>query len=842
MKRYPALIVLLLNGLLPLAFAHDDPPTGPPPSPMVDRLLDDPLTGDAERERLRVFHGRWDGFEPSSPDTAALLALLQHRLDDPALRSEGVDPLVRAEAALRIGRPSESLELLEDDASARASLIRARAFEALGDLQQAASALMPVRERLSVETIEDAAELTAAAEALVMLARLEGRPAQDYQMALGLLTKAHQELDPLYWPAMVAEADLLTSKDNRPEAAEALVEALRLNPHSGDAWYRLGVMASRGFDFDRAEAAAAQLRKIDEANVLADLLDARTRLVQRDAAGAREAARVVLAKYPTHREALALAVAAAALAYDDDALADAIARFDGVAPGNPMAHRIAGEYLALAKQYGASETMLREAVARAPNDSAARIELGLLLLQAGRNEEGQAELNRAARLDPFHRRVTNSLALMESLLEYETIETDHFIVRYRPGIDEVLARDMPGELGRIHDEISAVFEHEPTTKTQIDLLPDEKSFGVRITGMPDIWTIAAATGPVIALTPPREGAGQRGVFDWANVIRHEYVHTVNLDQTGNRVPHWFTEGAAVSQELTGRSFDNASLLAWALHEDKLFDYEDINWGFIRPQAEYERPLAYAQADWMLEFIAFKHGHRAIVEMLAMYREGVPDVEVIERVTGEPPDAFMADFRGWAAQQVDRWGLGPDQVEERAELKALAEQALASDDAEAAERAVLRYAKAVPVDPWPHRALAKLALEQGRGAEALASMEYLAQIEQADGRWAYRVATVHRAAGQPDAARHALRRGMHREPYNATYRELAATLALQTGDVDEALRQLESIAILEPDRATHQVRLAAIYAKLGQTEASHAAALRARELDPDAPVDRFLNAR
>src|SRR5690606_15797106 len=145
-------------------------------------------------------------------------------------------------------------------------------------------------------------------------------------------------------------------------------------------------------------------------------------------------------------------------------------------------------------------------------------------------------------------------------------------------------------------------------------------------------------------TPPREGRHQRGPYHWSNVLRHEFVHTVTLSQTDNRIPHWFTEACAVSQETTGRTYDTCQLLAWAVNEDKLFALDTINWGFIRPQTERDRPLAYAQADWMLEYTAQRFGHRAIVQMLELFRTGMPDTEAIPRVTGQSAEEFMSGFR------------------------------------------------------------------------------------------------------------------------------------------------------------------------------------------------------
>ncbi|MEM0915249.1 MAG: hypothetical protein AAGK09_11645, partial [Planctomycetota bacterium] len=411
---------------------------------------------------------------------------------------------------------------------------------------------------------------------------------------------------------------------------------------------------------------------------------------------------------------------------------------------------------------------------------------------------------------PFNRYAGNSLALVEELLGWETIETDHFVIRYRDGIDAALAADMPDILDSLYDDITAQFAHEPETKTQIDLMPDEQYFGVRIAGLPEIWTIAAATGPVIAMTPPRDGPRQRGTFDVANVLRHEFVHTVNLSQTKNRIPHWFTEACAVSNELTGRTFANQRLLAAALDQDELFDLDEINWAFVRPEKPTDRPLAYAQSAWMLEYIELRYGWEAVLDMLARYREGEGDAQTLEAVTQLTVDEFMSDFKAWAYEQVAVWGLA-----------AGSEPALA------------------PGNPARLREIVPAALEAGNVPAAMAALETLDAAEGITGAYAHQLAELHRDRGDLAPATYYADRALHREPYNAEYRTTAATLSLQAGRVDDTLRHLAALTVLEPTQAIHHVRLAAMRHRTGDLDGADAAARAARDINPDAPVDAFL---
>jgi len=859
-------------------FAADEPPVVPdiaapvetvipdaeaiPPSPLVRRILDDPYTSDAEKRRIRLTHGRWDEVDDLSPAEAALVALQRYDLDALPAADEAIPALLRARAAIGRGDPATALALLQGDDSAEAHHWRAVALLDLGRADEAVALLEPWRDRLQKEAFTDAGELTFATRNLVTLARLQGRPSADYHLAIRLLGQARGELDPLDPRPRLAEAQLLNEKDNRNDAGAAFVETLSLDPKHGEAWYGLGRLHAEGFNFDKAQEAVDKLRAVNADHPLAALLEAFILLRQRDVAGARAALAPLLQRYPDHRGAIALLAACEALAYDDGAMRAALDRYEALCPGSAEPYVVVGEVLSLARQYPEAEAMLREAVKREPNWSLPHTELGLLLMQAAELPAARVALDNAARIDHFNVRATNQLKLVEELIGYERIETDHFIISYQKGPDAALARDMPVELERFYRDVTAAFQHQPPRKTQIDVMPNMSKFAVRIVGTPDIWTIAASTGDAIAMTPPKEGPDQYGPFDWVNVLRHEFVHTVNLSQTRNRVPHWFAEAAAVSQELVPRDYDTCQLLAWALREDKLFGYRDINWGFVRPTEPYSRQLAYAQANWMFEYLVQRFGYDAIVRLLALYGEGVADEPALTRVTSLNAEQFMTDFRAWAHREVEAWGLGEQETPalsttatldelrllhaqhpDHADLlKLLAERTLAAGEADEARRLILRYAAVRPVDPWPHREMAALALKQGWQSEAIAALEQLDRVEAHSGAWADELARMHRAAGgagELDRAAASIARAIRREPYNADYRTTAATIALQRGDTGAAMHELRALADLEPDRAVHFVRLAAMHAKLGDTDAARAAAERARALDPQADVGRFL---
>ena len=87
---------------------------------------------------------------------------------------------------------------------------------------------------------------------------------------------------------------------------------------------------------------------------------------------------------------------------------------------------------------------------------------------------------------------------------------------------------------------------------------------------------------MFAMVSPN-GKGIRKPFNWARVLRHEMVHIFNLEQTNFQVPHWLTEGLAVSNEGFPRPQPWNELLLERVPKDDLLDLDNIDLGFIRPR-------------------------------------------------------------------------------------------------------------------------------------------------------------------------------------------------------------------------------------------------------------------
>lgn len=639
----------------------------PDMAPSVRQTLNAPYLKPEEQRAKRVFHGVWTASDLQTPALRAHAALIAGVWDDPVFDDASVPAEDRAEAMLLRGELNEAIQALAGAQSVRSRRIRAEALEALGRFDEADAAIDPVVASLLRNAFTDAEDLVEGVRALSIRTRLRGEPASNYQHMMALLAKARDQVDRLYWPAHLAEARLLYDKDNSQQAREAILQTLSMNPRVAEAWLLLGRITVDGFNMDAAAQIAEKLNELaisipdvpELGSPWSSIVIARAQLRQNDPDGAAEALDEAIARMPQFREALALRAAAQAVRYDYDGADAMLAAFDELSPGSPVALYEVGRALSEARQYEVAADYLNQAAARQENWPPPLVELGLLELQAGRDMKALAALRRVAQLDPFQVRAINSLELIEELLTYATVESDHFIVRFRPGIDRIMAEEMLGPLEENHAIVAQAIEHEPSRKTIIELMPDHRWFAVRITGMPAIHTIAAATGPVIAMEAPKIGPNHTGEYDWVRVIRHEYVHTVTLSRTNNRIPHWFTEAAAVHLELAPRDYSTCQMLVNALLNDALFDMDEINIAFVRPKKPTDRSQAYAQGHWMYEYIVERFGPQAPLDLMDLYAQGVREREAMATVLGIHRDQFISDFTVWAREQAKLWGMFPE---------------------------------------------------------------------------------------------------------------------------------------------------------------------------------------
>ncbi|MCZ6837497.1 MAG: hypothetical protein O7G85_17105, partial [Planctomycetota bacterium] len=120
-----------------------------------------------------------------------------------------------------------------------------------------------------------------------------------------------------------------------------------------------------------------------------------------------------------------------------------------------------------------------------------------------------------------------------------------------------------------------------------------------------------------------------------------------------------------------------------------------------------------------------------------------------------------------------------------------------------------YAGVRPVDPMPHRRLAFYWLESNTRERAIPHLEMLDRAQEKTPVFTTQLAKLYRDLGETEKAAKKANRALHFDPYHAASRELAASVAIENGDLTLARRHIKALTLIEPDRPQHQRRLEAI---------------------------------
>ncbi len=618
-----------------------------------------------------------------------------------------------------------------------------QALETVGRKEQAVKAYKTVEKSFErAGFTKDAPSLVAAGQVLNRIAILTGQKAstQAQNILHNYLQEAYQRADKTYWPANIAAAELLLEKHKGALAAQEIALAAKINKRLPDVHVGRSVLLLAKFEFEKAITEADKALKINPNRVDAMLVKAATLMRWKKFDQAKPMLAKALAVNPNHLQTLSLAAALHIGTYDPQGAAPYIARVEKINPNYAELHVSIGNWLMAARQFDMAQGHFTKAAKMAPELAGPVTGLGRLYMQTGREKLAKETLEKAFALDDYRADVKNYLNLLTAMESFSVRETPNFIIKVDGRYDEVLLDWIAEVAEKIHKEVTENFQHTPAVKTLVEMFPNQKQFSMRISGRGWLPTIGACTGRVIAMPAPDPLRGGFEQFNWYAVLRHEYTHTVTLSATRNRIPHWFTEACAVSEQPDRRNFKAVSQLVSAVRGGKLYPVDQLSWGFIRRQkgrGRGGRSLAYAQSEWIFEYIEKKKGRKAIIDMLAAFGDGKTQKDIFEQIVGMSEKEFDTNFSEWASRQVSSWGFDASPTPDLKEAKAAAKENDESADAQA--ELALAYSrrrqwagaesaarKALDLDPEHERAMGIL------GA-ALASRKKYKEAVQVAGR-------------------------------------------------------------------------------------------------------------
>ncbi|MBW3542848.1 MAG: tetratricopeptide repeat protein, partial [Planctomycetes bacterium] len=749
-----------------------------------------------------------------------------------ASRAEPRSPLVwarLAEVQFRQGRFDDAAKAVEqalklDGKQPLARLVQADLYAEAGRIQEANNAYRWFVRYYNAEQPEDAETLLVVARGAVQYARWNS-VSQIFSFAVNTLCVDALKDDPESWQAYHLSGTLLLEKYNRAQALPELKQALAINPRAADVLVALGEAALQQHGLEEAEDYAQQALAIDERHAAALRLKADVKLLAGDVSDALALAEQALAVNPHDQRSLARA-AAAYLHIDgyppEDrfelllANIDAIDQYQAEDPGRfeklvvDLAKRnprpgyflaALGELLEVRRQFLQAERVYQRAVALVPELSEPKTALGMLYMRTGKTAEAEQILDAAFKADPYHIRVSNMRKVLKLLDGYETIETEHFVIRFDNEFDRVLARYMAEYLEEIYPELTAQYGFEPPARTQFEIYNKAKGlsahewFSARMVGLPWIQTVGASTGMIVALASPTAAPEP---FNWARVLKHEFVHIITLQQTRFNIPHWFTEALAVTAEGYERPAIWNKLLLDRVPKGELRSLDELNDGFIRPRSPLDWQFAYCQSRLYAQYMTEKYGPETIPKLLAAYRENTPTEEAIPAVFGVDVETFEKGYRAFLEAIVAELKGGADAAPEKtlAEL----EKAHLADPEDPAATAAFAHELLSIRQRAKARELAEAALEKN-------TKEPLAAIV---------IARLSLLAEDTAAALDVLEPALDREQPHPEVLELLAKLKI----VDEKYAEAAALYELGREKFPHDADwlrgLAAVYLKLDET--------------------------
>jgi len=685
---------------------------------------------------------------------------------------------------------------------------------------------------------------------LVCLAELE-RARWDKRLLDQFEVVLHDLLAPLakkhidYWPATFEAGRLFLEKYDHAKAIPAFDKALAINPRAAEVLTLKGVAALHRYEIDSAEQHAQRALQINPCLTAALRLQADVYLI----AGASGDALKVLnkARDVNPREEATLArIAACFFLQDRDAdFKDVIS---DVLKHNPKAGLFYGELaeqLEERKRYADAEKFYKLALKLRPHLTAPRNQLGLLYMRLGQEDDARVVLEEAAKADPFNVRVLNLLKVLDHLDNYAVVRTEHFLLRFDPKHDKILTNFLTKYLEKIYLQLAEEFQYRPQGPILIEVFNNHDMFSGRIVALPDLHTVGACTGRIFAMVSPRDkGARIVKPFNWARVLRHEMVHVFNLAQTEFKVPHWFTEGLAVSHEGFPMPPEWHHLLQKRLANGELFNLDNVNLGFIRPASGEDWQLAYLQSHQYVEYLKKAHGNERIGDFLKAYGDGLSTDAALEKYCKVAKADFEKGYRQHLEALAKQFAGKPPQKmlsfkeletalvkdPDNADLNAqLGERYVLLGDRPEARKLAEKAAAKQPNHPLATYVLARLEAATDR-QKAVTLLEAVVATVAPDPKVLRLLGSLRLEAKEYDAAARIFELGRKAEPYESTWLIELSKVYSATNNSQKLIDVLIDLAPANADDLESRRLLAQVLAKAGRHGEAERYAREALEID------------
>lgn len=637
-------------------------------------------------------------------------------------------------------------------------------------------------------------------------------------------------LDPDCWEAAWLEGRLFLAGYNERLALPELERAIRVNPLAVEAIVTLGRADLNGYKLAAGRKKAERALEINPAYHPALVLLADLNISDERFEDALAAAAKAVEINPNDEDALARLAAAKRLVLDHSGAGVVELHVLANNPRPATFYAALGERLADRRKYPEAERAFLKAVAADPENADARVGLGMLFMQVGREEEADALFAAAFEADPFNVRADNMMRVLKHLADYETVVSDNYEVLVDPSQDALIGKYMSRYLEKVHGELVETFQFAPPLRTRVEILKTHQWFSGRTIGLPFIPTVGACTGKVVALASPR---ATRQPFNWARVLKHEVVHVITLQQTEFNIPHWYTEALAVQSEGYPRPQEWNKMLVRRVPARKLLDLDTINLGFIRPSEPEERQLAYCQAQLYAQYMLERFGPDSLARMLEAYRRGLTTTRAVESCFNVPKDDFEKGYLAFLDAEVKRIASRVEEEERipfsqlEARLKAnpddpelnarMAYEHFSRRDLKEARPFADKALRLKPGHPLASYVKARLLGSIGDDAAAIELLRAAHDPENPNDRVVDLLAELEMKAGNLDVAEALYEAARQRDPVVSKWIAGLGRVHLRQKRMDKFREDLEFLAMNDADDLALRKKLVELFLEAGDFE-------------------------
>ena len=664
--------------------------------------------------------------------------------------------------------------------------------------------------------------------------------------------------DKNFWWAEYQAGRMYLEKYNRADASKSFDRALIINPRAAEVFAAKAEMAYQRFEMKDAEFYAKQALKTNPNLIEALRVLSAVHLFSGETKQALELLAKARSINPRDEATLARIAVCLHAENKDAEYAAVIAEVEKHNPKAGVFYYELAQRFEDRKRYDLAEEHYRTSIKLRPNLPWAQNGLGLLHMRLGKEDEARKTLEVAFEADPFNVRVSNTLKVLDHLDKYDTLKTEHFHLKYDPKTDKVLAQFMAKYLEDIYKELAERFRYKPQGPILIEVFNKHEMFSGRVVALPDLHTIGACTGQMVAMVSPRDK--QKVIakpFNWVRVLRHEVVHVFNLDQTKFQVPHWFTEGLAVTYEGFAPPPRWHYLLAERVASGELMNLDTILLGFIRPSSPEEWQLAYLQSQLYVEYLTKTHGPDSVGSLLEAYRDGLSTDVALEKVCKVKKAEFEKGYREFLKERVKATAVpivektqtfrqlkearakNPEDVDTVARL---AERYYSIGDKTEARKLVDEATKRKPDHALARYVLARLHADDGQSSKAIELLQAAATAKSPDLKAVRLLGKLQFDAKNYDEAAKTYELGRKLEPYESSWLVQLARIYTQTKDDDKLIEVLKGVAGGDADDLTTRSKLAQMLLAAGNHAEAERYARGGLEIDVlDRDCQRVLEA-